>query len=59
MNNTNTRDARRIIRQMAYILSAVPIDALPHVAKGLAQSYSIPQRVMLKAMARFKRTQRN
>ena len=59
MNNTTTRDARRIIRQLAYILSAVPVDALPHVAKGLAQSYNLPQRVMLKAMARFKRTQRN
>ena len=59
MNNTITRDAKRIIRQMAYILSAVPVDALPHVAKGLAQSYNLPQRVMLKAMARFTRTQRN
>ncbi len=57
--NTNTRDAKRIIRQMTYLLSAVPDEALPHVAKGLAKSYNLPQRVMLKAMARFTRTQRN
>ena len=59
MNNTITRDAKRIIRELRLILSAVPVDALPHVAKGLAQSYNLPQRVMLKAMARFTRTQRN
>ncbi len=58
MNNINTRDARRIIRELRLILSATPIDALPFVAKGLAQSYNLPQRVMLKAMARFTRTQR-
>jgi hypothetical protein len=58
MNNINTRDARRIIRELRLILSATPIDALPHVAKGLAQSYNLPQRVMLKAMARFTRITR-
>lgn len=59
MNNTITRDAKRIIRELRLILSAVPIEALPFVAKGLAQSYNLPQRVMLKAIARFTRTQRN
>ena len=58
MNNINARDAKRIIRELRLILSATPIDALPHVAKGLAQSYNLPQRLMLKAMARFTRTQR-
>ena len=59
MNNANTRDAKRIIRELRLILSATPSEALPFVAKGLAQSYNLPQRVMLKAMARFTRTQRN
>lgn len=59
MNNTATRDAKRIIREMHSILSCVSTEALPYVAKGLARKYNLPQRVMLKAMARFIRTQHN
>ena len=59
MNNTNTRDAKRIIRELHSILCFTPSEALPFVAKGLARKYNLPQRVMLKAMARFTRTQRN
>jgi hypothetical protein len=58
MNNLNARDAKRIIRELHSILWFTPIEALPHVAKGLARKYNLPQRVMLKAMARFTRTQR-
>ena len=59
MNNLATRDAKRIIRELHSILWFTPIEALPHVAKGLARKYNLPQRLMLKAMARFTRTQRN
>jgi hypothetical protein len=59
MNNLAARDAKRIIRELHPILWFTPIEALPYVAKGLARKYNLPQRLMLKAMARFTRTQRN
>ena len=58
MNNINTRDAKRIIRELHSILWFTPTEALPYVAKGLARKYNLPQRVMLKAMARFTRITR-
>jgi hypothetical protein len=59
MTNTNQRDAKRILRGLHHILTATPAEALPHVAKGLARTYNLNQRVMLKAMAHFRRTQTN
>ena len=59
MNNIAARDAKRIIRELHSILLFTPSEALPHVAKGLARKYNLPQRLMLKAIARFTRTQRN
>jgi hypothetical protein len=61
MTNTNTltRDAKRIIHELHNILSATPIEALPFVAKGLARNYNLPQKVMLKAMARYTRIHHN
>jgi len=53
MRNLNARDAKRIIHELHSILSATPNEALPFVAKGLARKYSIPQKVMLKAMSRY------
>ena len=55
MTNTHSRDAKRIIRETTYALKHIPASALPHVAKGFASSYSIPQKVMLKAMSRYAR----
>lgn len=58
MNNITTRSATRVIRELAYILSAVPRDALPHVARGLAQGYNLPPKLMLKVMRRYVRLYR-
>jgi hypothetical protein len=58
MINTHTQDAKRIIRETTYALKHLPVRALPHVAKGFASSYGIPQKVMLKAMSRYIRIQR-
>ncbi len=58
MNNVNTRNAYDIIRKLSYILSAVPRDALPHVARGLAQGYDLPPKVLLKVMRRYVRLYR-
>jgi hypothetical protein len=55
MKNTNKRDAKRIIYGLHNVLSFTPIEALPFVAKGLAKKFSIPQKTMLKTMARFTR----
>ena len=58
MNNVNTRNAYNIIRELAYILSAVPRGALLPVARGLAQGYNLPPNVMLKVMRRYVRLYR-
>ena len=58
MNHINTRAAYVIIRDLTYVLSAVPRDALPYVARGLAKSYNLPPKVMLKTMRRYVRLYR-
>jgi hypothetical protein len=55
MQNTNKRDAKRIIHGLHNILSCTPIEALPFIAKVLAKKFSIPQKTMLKTMARYTR----
>jgi hypothetical protein len=55
MTNTQTRDAKRIIHKLHHTLSATPHEALPHIAKHLAVRFHIPQKTMLKAMARYTR----
>ena len=55
MPDTNTRDAKRILHALHSTLSATPAEALPFVAKALARIYSIPQKAMLKALARYTR----
>ena len=55
MTNTLTRDAKRIIHNLPHILCHIRAQELPFVAKGLARTYNIPQKVMLKAMARYTR----
>lgn len=55
MTNIHTRDAKRIIHSIAYALKHIPNIALPHVAKGFAANFNIPQKVMLKAMSRYTR----
>lgn len=55
MNNTVTRDAKRIVHELHNILKHFDAQVLPQVAKGMATKYRIPQKVMLKAMARYTR----
>lgn len=59
MNNHNKRDAHAILRELQYLLKAVPLEALPHMARGLARTYGMPRPVMLRAMARYKRLYRS
>jgi len=59
MTNTHTRDAKRIIHELPHILCHIRAHELPFVAKGLARTYNIPQKVMLKAMARYSRLYSN
>jgi hypothetical protein len=52
------RAAYRIVRELTHILSAVPLEALPHVARGLADTYNLPHKAMLKVMRRYVRLYR-
>ena len=54
-DNINTRDAKRILHELHNSLSCTPHEALPHIAKYLAVRFDIPQKTMLKAMARYTR----
>jgi hypothetical protein len=53
------RTAYRIIRELAHVLDAVPREALPHVARGLADTYQLPAKPFLKIMSRYARLYRN
>jgi hypothetical protein len=55
MNNTTSRDAKRIIHELHNLLRHVNATELPLVAKAYAKLNSIPQKVMLKAMSRYAR----
>lgn len=55
MRNLNTRDAKRILHGLHNLLRHVRPYDLPTVAKQLALRYQIPQKVMLKVMARYAR----
>lgn len=55
MNNTLTRDAKRILHNLHNTLLCVRPHDLPTVAKHLAVRFYIPQKVMLKAMSRYTR----
>ena len=52
------RAAYRIIRELTNVLSAVPREALPHVARGLADRYRMPAKPMLQVMRRYARLYR-
>ena len=54
-NRTDARDAKRVIHSFHILLSAVPTEAAPHVARGFAKQYSIPKKVMAKALAHYTR----
>jgi hypothetical protein len=55
VSNQIKRDAKRIIHEHHYMMPAVPREALPYVARGLAKAFNLPEKTMLKAMARYKR----
>ena len=57
-SNQIKRQIHAILRELTYVISAVPKGALPNVARGLADSYSLPRKAMLKAMARYIRLYR-
>jgi hypothetical protein len=52
------RAAHKIIRELTHILSATPVEALPHIARSLADTYNMPHKVMLKTMRRYVRLYR-
>jgi len=52
------RTAYRIIRELSNVLGAVPKEALPYVARGLAQTYQMPTKPMLIVMRRYARLYR-
>jgi hypothetical protein len=52
------RTAYRIIRELSYVMNAVPRDALPHVARGLAQTYQLPAKPFLQVIRRYVRLYR-
>ena len=51
--NVNARDAKRIIHEAHGVFKHIKAVDLPAVAKGYAHLYHIPQKAMLKAMARY------
>jgi hypothetical protein len=51
----DTRDAKRILHELHRSICLVENRFLPELAKGLANDYHIPQKIMLKAMRRFTR----
>jgi len=55
MNNLVTRDAKRIVHELHNTLKHIEAEFLPYVAKAVAIKYCVPQKVMLKAMARYTR----
>ena len=54
-NRLNARDAKRVIHSFHILLSAIPTEAAPHVARGFAKQYNIPKKAMVKAMAHYTR----
>lgn len=52
------RTAYRIIRELTNVLDAVPLEALPYVARGLSDTYKIPKKPMLQVMRRYTRLYR-
>lgn len=52
------RAAYRIIRELTHVLDAVPRDALPHVARGLAKTYQMPAKPVMQVMRRYARLYR-
>ena len=54
-NNQDQRAARRIIHEEHGVLSAAPREALPYIARAFAKAFNLPQKTMLKAMARYRR----
>ena len=53
--NVNARDAKRIINELHNLLRQVRATELPHVAKAYGRLNKLPQKVMLKAMAKYVR----
>ena len=54
-NNLQTRDAKRIVHDVHHLLVHIQGQDLPRIAKALAMRYLVPQKAMLKAMARCAR----
>ena len=54
-DNINARDAKRILHGLHNILRCVRPHDMPTVGKRLAVHHHIPQKIMLRAMARYVR----
>jgi hypothetical protein len=55
MPNTDAHDAKRILHGLHTILRCIRPSDLPKAGKHLAVHHHIPQKVMLKAVARYSR----
>jgi hypothetical protein len=51
--NLDARDAKRFVREGHNVFKHINAKELLGVAKGFAHLYEMPQKVMLKAMARY------
>jgi hypothetical protein len=56
--NTQKRIAYRIFLELSNVMNAVPRDALPYVARGVAKTYNLPAKAALQAMRRYTRLYR-
>ena len=54
-DNTDTRDAKRILHNLHSLLCHIQAHELHYVAKALGIKYCVPQKVMIKAMRRYVR----
>ena len=54
-DNLTHRSAKHVIHGLHHILPHVEAQFLPQVAKILARKFCVPQKVMLKVMARYTR----
>jgi hypothetical protein len=57
--NLQARDAKRIVHELHHILCHIQAHELPYVAKALAVRFIVPQKLMLKTMARYTRIHHN
>jgi hypothetical protein len=58
MKHSDKKQAYRAVRELSHVLPHVPREALPDVARGVANTLGIPRKAMIKTMARYVRLYR-